>query len=387
MSERTPSGDRPTHPRHHDYVHDLPESGLEIVLDPPDLDEPPPPSEELNAEQISLSQRLRDPRTIVSFVVPIVVLVLFATQLKGLKLDLLADQILRASPLLLLLAFLSHYAGFPLRGFRWHLLLKGAGLKVPVRDATEILFLSWLVNCVVPAKLGDVYRAYLLRLNFDVSLSRTFGTVFIERVFDLFAIALLGLGAGFWSFRNGLPTEVQFIFGLGVAVIVLLAVGLFVLRNFGRRMLERLPLPAKVLDLYDRFEEGVFSIKRRDVLELGVLTACIWGTEALRLLLVIAALGFGDLHMGISGIFFVALAASLLTAIPLTPAGLGVVEAGVITILTVIYGVPPTEATAIALVDRAISVLSVIILGSIAYVLSPKTKGGPRKPAELGAPA
>ena len=36
---------------------------------------------------------------------------------------------------------------------------------------------------------------------------------------------------------------------------------------------------------------------------------------------------------------------------------------------------PPTEALAIALVDRAISVLSIIILGSIAYVLSSKTKG------------
>jgi len=30
-------------------------------------------------------------------------------------------------------------------------------------------------------KLGDVYRAWLLRLNFAASLSRTFGTVFMER--------------------------------------------------------------------------------------------------------------------------------------------------------------------------------------------------------------
>ena len=67
------------------------------------------------------------------------------------------------------------------------------------------MFISWLVNCVVPAKLGDVYRAYLLRVNFPVSLSRMFGTVFIERILDLFAIVLLGLAAGFWSFRDGMP--------------------------------------------------------------------------------------------------------------------------------------------------------------------------------------
>ena len=69
--------------------------------------------------------------------------------------------------------------------------------------------------------------------------------------------------------------------------------------------------------------------------------------------------------------------ASLLTAVPFTPAGLGIVEAGVVGLLTVVYQADPNEAAAIALVDRAISVLSVIVLGFIAYLLSPKTKGGP----------
>ena len=32
---------------------------------------------------------------------------------------------------------------------------------IKLRDSTEIIFISWLVNCLVPAKLGDVYRAYL----------------------------------------------------------------------------------------------------------------------------------------------------------------------------------------------------------------------------------
>ncbi len=76
------------------------------------------------------------------------------------------------------------------------LLLRGAGFRLGTKDATRILFLSWLVNCLVPAKLGDVYRAYLLKINSTASLSRTFGTVFIERILDLFAIAVLGLAAG-----------------------------------------------------------------------------------------------------------------------------------------------------------------------------------------------
>ena len=148
------------------------------------------------------------------------------------------------------------------------------------------------------------------------------------------------------------------------------------MRNFGRRILTALPLPHRVLEFYDRFEEGVFlSIGLRALPRLVVLTGLIWATEAMRLFLVVQALGLPDVHLGISGAFFVALAASLLTAVPLTPAGIGFVEGGVVGLLTIVYGVSNTDALAITLVDRAISVLSIIILGSIAYALSPKRRG------------
>jgi hypothetical protein len=329
--------------------------------------------EELSAGAVPITSRLRDRRTQASIIVPVLVLALFALALPGFKLDELVDYILAASPWWLAAGFLVYYIGFPLRGYRWSILLRGIGARVRVRDSTEIIFVSWLVNSVVPAKLGDVYRAWLLKVNFPVSLSATFGTIFIERVFDLVAIVVLGLGAAFWSFRDGLSDTVRVIMGIGVFVVIGLVVALFTLRNFGQRLIHRLPLPDQVVRLYDRFEEGVFSVERRQLPLVVVLTGLIWTTEALRLLFVVDALGF-DISLGISGAFFVALVASLLTAVPFTPAGLGIVEAGIVGLLTVIYKADPTEAAAIALVDRAISVLSVVILGFIAYLLSPKTK-------------
>jgi uncharacterized protein (TIRG00374 family) len=184
---------------------------------------------------------------------------------------------------------------------------------------------------------------------------------------------IFGLAAAFWSFRDGLDDTVRAIMGIGVLVVAGLAVALLTLRNFGRRLVERLPLPDSVKELYERFEDGVFSVDRRTLPMVAFLTMLIWTTEALRLLFVVEALGF-EISLGISGAFFVALVASLLTAVPFTPAGLGIVEAGIVGLLTVVYQADPTEAAAIALVDRAISVLSVIVLGFIAYLLSPKTK-------------
>jgi glycosyltransferase 2 family protein len=331
---------------------------------------------DVTADQLSLGRRMRQRRTIISLVLPLALLLLFARALPGFRLEELPGLILRANPLILLAAFAIFYVGFPLRGLRWAILIRGTGFRLGIRDASEIIFISWLVNCLVPAKLGDLYRAYLLKINSTVSLSRTFGTVFIERILDLFAIVVLGLASGYWSFRGRLPDEVQIVFAIGVAVVVILAAGLLTMRNFGRRLIVALPLPHRVLEFYDRFEEGVFSaVGLRALPRLVVVTALIWATEAMRLFLVVEALGFGDVHLGISGAFFVALTGSLLTAVPLTPAGIGVVETGVIAVLTLVYGLGQTEALAITLVDRAISVLSIIVLGSFAYWLSPKRRG------------
>ena len=366
---------RPDEPRapehHHGAGHHHDDRPLPVLT----AAEPALPPDEVSADALALARRLRQPRTLISIALPIVILVLLARTLPGFQLDRLPEKILAADPLLLLLAFLIYYLGFPLRGYRWALLLRGTGTSIGVRDSTEIIFISWLVNCVVPAKLGDVYRAYLLRLNYMVSLSRTFGTVFIERIFDLFAIAILGLASAFWSFRTGLSGPAQFVVVLGLLVLAALSAALYTVRNFGRRLLVRLPLPHKVVELYDRFEEGVFAVGSRQVPRIAVVTVLIWTTEALRLFFVVEALGLEGVQLGISGAFFVALAGSLLTAVPLTPAGIGIVEAGVVGILTTAYGVSATDAATIALVDRAISVLSIIVLGSIAYIVSPKTKG------------
>ena len=346
----------------------------------------PPPDEPADADRLdeeqsadagdlSLSRRIRHPRTILSIALPLAIITAFAV-LNGDQLGRVPGLIAQADLRLVAVAFLIFYVGFPLRGLRWAILLRGTGTRVTTRDATEILFLSWLVNCVVPAKLGDVYRAYLLKINTTASLSRTFGTVFIERVLDLVAIAVLGIAAGFWSFRDGLPPAIQLIFLVGLVVVLLLGIGLFTMRNFGRRILIALPLPHRILELYDRFEEGVFgAVGLRQLPLLGLITGTIWMTEGMRLFLVIQAFGFVDVHMGVSGAVFVALIGSLLTAVPLSPAGLGIVEAGIVGVLTVAYGVPLAEATAIALLDRVISVFSIIVLGSAGYVVSSKPRG------------
>jgi uncharacterized protein (TIRG00374 family) len=358
---------------HHHPIGDPLGQEAEALINPEATTVVPP------AEQMSLVRRLREPKTILSIAVPLAVIVI-AIFLNRQYLSDVPKDIASANPWLVLLAFLIYYVGFPLRGWRWTKLLKGAGYKVKVKDGTEILFLSWLVNCIVPAKLGDLYRAYLLKLNSSVSATKTLGTVFMERILDLLAVAALGLLAGYWRFRgslNDLPPTAQAIFAIGVVVVVLLLVALVVMRNFGRKVIAVLPLPNKVVVFYDRFEEGVFgSVGLRGLPVLGIMTCMIWATEAMRLYLVVRALGFTDAQLGFSGAMFVALIGSLLTAVPFTPGGIGLVEGGMGLVLTKVFTFSTPHMLAIVLVDRAISVFSIVVLGSIAYVISSKPRAG-----------
>ena len=96
----------------------------------------------------------------------------------------------------------------------------------------------------------------------------------------------------------------------------------------------------------------------------------------MRLWLVVQALGFPDVSLGISGAFFVAFIGSLLTAVPLSPAGLGVGRAR--------HGRGADAGLRRAHRRRRrrscswtglISVFSIIVIGSIVYLVSPIRSG------------
>jgi uncharacterized protein (TIRG00374 family) len=328
-----------------------------------------PPSEAIPESEVSLAQRFLNVRTIGSLVFALVLLFLFFRVVLGIDFGATIDLIRGADPVLLLAALVVYYLTFPLRGGRWWYLLKRVGTEVRYWIATEILFLSWFVNCLVPAKLGDLYRAYLLKGNFGGSASRTVGTIFVERIADIVIIFGLAVAAGYWSFRGRSRPEIDFIFVAAFLLVAILLLLLVVLRFAGQHI-ERF-LPGRVEGFYTRFREGTMAaLSPRAVSVVGTVTVFIWLAEGLRVFFVLKALDLPDAQLGISAAVFVALVAALLTAIPLTPAGVGFVEAGIVAALT-LYGVSAESAVAVALVDRAISVLTVIVLGGLDYLRSP----------------
>src|SRR5439155_9533045 len=116
------------------------------------------------------------------------------------KLTLVAMR--NANIYFVLAAFSIYYLSFPIRTVRWRMLLKNVGytqenvIHLPkFWKLLEIIYISWFANVIVPAKLGDLYRAYLLRKETGLPATRTFGTVLAERLLDLIVLLLLFISA------------------------------------------------------------------------------------------------------------------------------------------------------------------------------------------------
>lgn len=328
-----------------------------------------PADEAIPEQEVSLARRLLNVRTIGSIGFGLVLVFLLFRVILNVDFGR-AFELMRGANLWLLLAgLIAYYLTFPLRSLRWTLILRRVGTPVGYGAATEILFLSWFVNCIVPAKLGDLYRAYLLRGNFGASISRTVGTIFIERVTDIIVIFALALAAGFWSFRGRNTPTVDALFLAGFVVAVILVLLVFALRYLGQHVTRF--LPARLGEFYERFHEGsTGALTPRVLLPVGAITAAVWLLEGVRVYFVIHALSLSGMQLGITSSIFVALAAALLTAIPLTPAGIGFVQAGIVGAL-VLYSVPTEAGTAVALTDFVLSTLSVIVIGGVLYAFSP----------------
>lgn len=344
-------------------------------------------------ERFTLWRKLRSPRTLISFGIAFAI-ILFVFH----RLDIDPQQIVAhvqgANLGLLLTGLAVFYLTFPLRAIRWRLLLTNANVPIhrggrswaSLSALMEYIYLSWFANCIIPAKLGDAYRGYLLKHNGNVSFSASIGTIFAERLLDMLVLFGLLVICGWYTFGMHLPGETHIVFGFGFLLVVLILIGLAGMHWLSPFIHRAIHLVDRISwvkaffaracsehpeTIYGRFERAALRSFRPAILpHLVLLTVGVWLLEGFRLFFVIQALGNEGLAMSIPSIIFVALASSLLTALPLTPAGLGVIEGTVTVILVKFFSVEQHLAGAVTFLDRMINFWSIVVFGFLLYLVS-----------------
>lgn len=304
--------------------------------------------------------------------------VLFLATRFDLDWDLIWENVRTMNPWQYALAIALYYLSFAFRGFRWRVLARNAGIE-EIPDArlpsvlrfSQLIIIGWFVNAVAWLRLGDAYRAYAFSEDSGSGFSWSLGTVLAERVMDTVTVLLLIVVAALsFSATSSSGGSASII----VAVAFLLAIGLAALLGFMKQYGTRLAsfLPSRFEEAYHRFQQGTLgSLKQLPL--LFVLGLIGWLLEAARLYFVVQAL---NMSISLPLVLIVALGHAILSTVP-TPGGVGAVEPGVTGLL--VLGLERNDAVSVALVDRSITYLSVILFGFVAFALWQVTRPGERQ--------
>ncbi|MFA4877444.1 MAG: lysylphosphatidylglycerol synthase transmembrane domain-containing protein [Methanoregula sp.] len=303
--------------------------------------------------------------------VSIIVYMLYSVRDKLVStLDLILPQYLLVAVLICLIAWW-------LRGWRYHVILGNLSYQVSVRFATACIFVSQTVNLVVPARLGDFVRVFILKHEYNTSYSEGVSSLVVERVFDIFTIALLGAISIF--FVLNVPPE----FILLILIPILAGVIFFIFLLFIGKFSTGNKYIAIILTMLHEIKKASLTV--RSILVLGSSSIAIWLLDIL--VCGAVALMFQQ-KISFAVIILAIVVGNLVKAIPITPGGIGTYEISV----AIIFGldkVDPAVATLIAVIDHLIKnlvtlgggVVSIYYLGdwvipSIKEALNAKFGGG-----------
>ena len=261
-----------------------------------------------------------------------------------------------------------------IRGLRWSVLLppRPDGTRVPTLRTIAPLLVGYLGNVVLPARLGEPIRAYLVARREHLDPLTSFGATVQERVLDVVTLALLGLAAALaLDVEWWIVTLAALASGAGVILVgLLVAVGSVRVVDILASVLARFGLAQRTARLQHWARAFAGGLDRgRDLRRLGGalgLSLLAWLLDASIFWLVGRALG---IDVGYPAAVVIGAVAVLATAVPSAPGYVGTFELAA-TSAAVAMGVPQAEAVALALVAHAITAVPIALAGAAAVVLT-----------------
>lgn len=257
------------------------------------------------------------------------------------------------------------------RAWRWQMILKPVG-KVPYARVYSSTMIGFMVNNVLPARLGEIARAVSLGIKANLSRSATLATIIVERIYDSFTL-LLFLWLVFAFSRISELTEVGRVRYVGwifliinialLAILVILQVkndaAVRWIRKVSRRFSPRVQTLAG--EITEKFARGLRM--HHDVtttIGVGLSSLFIWFILGISNYFVLMALGFD--HLPLEASFVVLVVVSLMISIPSSPGYVGVFHWAVQISLR-IYGLNDGQALAVAIVLHAAQYIPITMLG------------------------
>jgi hypothetical protein len=298
--------------------------------------------------------------TIAGFIFSIILLY-FA--LRDIKFQEIIATLQKADPWLIPVPLVFIIIAVVLCAFRWSRLI-GSGINF--LDAFAALMIGLFVNNVLPARIGEVARAYVISKKRGLSFTYSFSTVLLDRFFDLTGLLLLAFV--FFPDKR-LPLAVSRSIYILIAFLIF-CIGCMILlsrEQFANKiagMLTRIrrPLFSKLTDRVLKIQENLKRINSPFNLILSVaISFCTWFSMTIALYLVTLMLG---IHVDFRDIPFVCALLNLGLTIPSSPGYVGVYQFLLVYLLA-IFGVPKYEGFTISIIYHAMWFVPYTVIGFI----------------------
>src|SRR6476646_1770704 len=132
----------------------------------------------------------------------VVSLVALALAFRGADLGVMAGALRKANYFVLAVGIVFYIAGLFFRALSWRVLL---GKRVPYLRAFEALNEGYLLNNLLPFRLGEIGRAYLVSRRNNIPALEALSSIVVERVIDLLMVVILLVS--FLPIVGGLESE------------------------------------------------------------------------------------------------------------------------------------------------------------------------------------
>ncbi len=260
-----------------------------------------------------------------------------------------------------------------LRAVRWRFMLnsgRSTDQSVPYTSVYHIQNIGYMLNNLLPLRLGDVSRAVLIGNVPPLTISQGISTMVVERIFDLLFMVIL------FPFTlvavTDLPPYINTAVQISGLIAIIATLILIIAANQRPRaakvaalILERIPFldTAAWLKRLDDLLAGLNTLTRlKDGLILIVLSVVVW-------LPIIAgyyyAMLAANLEPTVIQAAFVVCIAAFSVAAPSSPGQLGVFEAGVTLALVTILDQPEAQSASFAFLYHASNYVILGLLGII----------------------
>jgi hypothetical protein len=254
-----------------------------------------------------------------------------------------------------------------LRSYRWGVILQPME-KIDQFSLFSVTSVGFLAIALIPARIGELARPYLVSKRSSIKMSSALGTILIERVLDGFTvlaiavIVLLLTDLPPWMIRSSI---IFFLLALGMFCFI---VFLILRRDAALRLINRIlsKLPGKfahkIDDLIHHFIDGFQVITNiKFLLYLFFLSALVWFVDVLAIYMLLKSFDF-TLPIMASFVLMIILIVGI--AIPAAPGYIGNWHFACVLALS-LFGLAKADALSFAVVYHFLSMVIVVVLGVV----------------------